>query len=118
MKVKCKKKAPRTDPATNPGDKGLTSEIPEDILSIMPSTANVNKTFIKKAMYGLFIISEVFLISAAFLSSWQNSRTVSLTISLGMSLTVSLCEFVKKMLDFLQKLQYNWSKRSKYDIFV
>ena len=41
MKVKCKKKAPRTDPATNPGDKGLTSEIPEDILSIMQETENV-----------------------------------------------------------------------------
>ena len=38
-------KAPRTDPATNPGDKGLTSEISEDAISITPSAENVNKTF-------------------------------------------------------------------------
>jgi len=38
-------KAPRTDPATNPGDKGLTSEISEDAISITPSEENVNRTF-------------------------------------------------------------------------
>lgn len=38
-------KTPRTDPATNPGDKGLVSELSEDTLSITPAVNIVNKTF-------------------------------------------------------------------------
>ena len=35
-------KAPRTTPATNPGDKGPTSEVSEDTISIIPIAKNVN----------------------------------------------------------------------------
>ena len=44
-----KEKAPRTDPATNPGDKGLTSEISEDALSISLNDENVNNPLYQSA---------------------------------------------------------------------
>ncbi len=47
-----KEKAPRTDPATNPGDKGLTSEISEDALSISLNDENVNNPLYQSAFAG------------------------------------------------------------------
>lgn len=63
-----KEKAPRTDPATNPGDKGLqsssadpatnpgvkglTSEVSEDGLSITPTRENVNNPLYQSAFAG------------------------------------------------------------------
>lgn len=49
-----KEKTPRTTPATNPGDKGLSSEISEDTLNITPSAEDVNEnnTFYQSAFHG------------------------------------------------------------------
>lgn len=47
-----KEKAPRTDPATNPGDKGLTSELSEDGLSISQTSENVNNPLYQSAFAG------------------------------------------------------------------
>lgn len=44
-------KSPSADPATNPGVKGLTSEISEDGLSIDRITENVNKTLYQHQIY-------------------------------------------------------------------